>query len=232
MARAGEAAVRERIRGRAPRSYGWRFHVSAMFGSWAATVVGCLWMAEDVQPLQGLWVLAGMGLSYTAEYGLHRWPFHLRWGGALYRRHTVEHHNFFSYERPAIDSAEDLWLVLLPPFALAVFWVAQVPLLLALHYGVGPNAPWLFVLGSLGVYYPIYEVPHFISHVAVEGGRLDHPVWHAISRHHRLHHKLNLMQYNFSFGISVLDRLLGTFTRDLDARPRFDRPSDRDVLSE
>ena len=229
MARAGDPKVRERIRDEVPRFYEWHVHVVLMLASWVGTVVVCLYMVEAVRAIECLWILAGMMLSYTAEYAFHRWPFHLRWGKELYRRHTILHHNFFSYEKPAIDSAEDLWLVLLPPFALPIFWVLQIPLLFLLNAYAGPNAPWLFVFGSLGLYYPIYEVPHFVSHVAIEGGKLDHPFFHAISLHHRLHHQPNLMQYNYSFGISILDRLLGTYTRDLNAKPRFDRPDDRAV---
>lgn len=232
MAKAGEHEVRERIRAQAPRFYDWRAHVLVMSASWIATALVCALSIEGVEPLEWLWVPAGMGLSYSAEYAFHRWPFHLRWGGEAYRRHTVLHHNFFTYDRPTIDGPRDLWLVLLPPYALAVFWVIQIPILFAFHRFAGPNTPWLFVLGSLAVYYPFYEVPHFLSHVTIEGGRFDHPLFHAISRHHRLHHAPNLMQYNYSFGIPLLDRLLGTYTRDLTARPRSARSADQAVLTE
>jgi hypothetical protein len=217
MAKAGEPEVRARIRRQhRPRWYDWRLHVAAMVGSWAATVGVCLWRIDGAQPLEWLWVLGGVALSYTAEYAFHRWPFHHRWGGGVYRRHTVLHHNFFTDRHVTIDSLDDLWLVLLPPFAFLAFWTILAPMMAGLHFVAGPNAPWLFALGALGVYYPLYEIPHFVSHFAKRGGPLAHPFWHAISLHHRLHHAPDRMQHNLSFGIPLWDRVLGTYWRDRD----------------
>lgn len=213
MSRAGDRTTRDGLRAsEVPDYYVWWLHVGALVLSWLATIALCAWQLDDLASWHWSFLVAGMVLSYSTEYLGHRFPFHHKWGGPLFYRHTIVHHSFFSVDNITVDGNKDLLLVLLPAYAFLLFAIVLAPLMLLLGYLVHPNAAWMIPLG-VAAYYPFYEIPHAASHLASETGFWRHRFWHAISLHHRLHHAPQLAKYNFSFGIPFADQLFGTYKR-------------------
>lgn len=148
------------------------------------------------------------------EWALHRTTLHHRvWPEAVYRRHVVEHHAFFTYETMAVDGPRDLHWVLFPPWALPMLTATSLPFFLVLAVLAPPNWPWLFLLAVVA-YYGVYEVFHALAHLPDDTPLAGNPIVRAITYHHRVHHDPRLMsRWNFNFAIPVFDWLFGTLYR-------------------
>jgi hypothetical protein len=148
------------------------------------------------------------------EYAAHRWSMHRpRFPRAVYHRHVVEHHAFFTHVHMAMDDWTDLRWVLFPPWALPLLVVTILPFFAVLWWLATPRLAWLFVLAVIA-YYGVYEVTHALAHLRVGDGPLGRAVA-AITRHHRVHHDPVLMhRWNFNFVLPLGDALWGTTWRE------------------
>lgn len=157
------------------------------------------------------------------EYFGHRGPMHKRRPGLglLFKRHTLEHHHFFTHAAMAYESHRDVKMVLFPPVML-LFFLGGVaaPLAWALFTFASANSAWLFVVSAVG-YFATYEICHFAHHLDEERfpGKLG--FLRAIRRHHRLHHdKRAMTSKNFNVTIPLADLVMGTYARSKDvSRP-------------
>ena len=100
MSRAGSPETREALRQtEISRYYVWWLHIALLLVSWVAMIGLSISQLEEME----LWHLSffafGLMLSYFTEYFGHRFPFHHKWGGPFFHRHTVVHHNFFSLDK-------------------------------------------------------------------------------------------------------------------------------------
>ena len=90
-----------------PSYHGWR-HLALLTSICVTAIIAALslidsWHWIDLAVVPGTWVLANL-----IEYAAHRGPMHhLSFGlGRLYRRHTSQHHRFFSRELMLLPSAK------------------------------------------------------------------------------------------------------------------------------
>lgn len=147
------------------------------------------------------------------EYKGHRGPMHhaTKLGYLLYRRHSLEHHRFFTHDAMSYESSRDFKMVLFPPVMILFFiGLHAVPVGLALYYLVSANVAFLFVIVAVG-YFLTYEWLHFCYHLPEDTwiGRL--PFMKRLRRLHTDHHNLALMnQYNFNITFPICDALFGT----------------------
>ena len=126
-------------------------------------------------------------LANVAEYFGHRGPMHHRTKGLglVYRRHTQQHHHFFTHEAMAFESSHDFRMVLFPPVLLLFFLGAIATPLGALFFALGsPNAGWLFVATAMG-YFLTYEWLHFCYHLPAEHLVGPAAAGGGLRRHHR-----------------------------------------------
>jgi hypothetical protein len=141
------------------------------------------------------------------EYLGHKGPMHhpSRLLRLVHRRHTLEHHAFFTRAEMQVDSPRDFKMVLFPPLLIAFFFgVFALPAGLLLRALAGPNVALLFVATAMA-YFLCYEWLHLAYHLG-HGGPLR--------RHHAAHHDPALMaRRNFNITFPVCDLLFGTAQR-------------------
>lgn len=204
------------------RYVGWAHFAFTSLGS--LCVVGfALSRLSGVRPVEWLTVPASFLLANVAEYLGHRGPMHRRRRGLglVYRRHTQQHHHFFTHDAMAYESSHDFRMVLFPPVLLLFFLGGIATPLGALFFALGsPNVGWLFVATAMG-YFLTYEWLHFCYHLPAEHplGRLPLLAW--LRRHHQVHHDLRKMgRFNFNLTFPLCDRLFGTvWRRELEQPP-------------
>src|SRR5262249_53396521 len=131
-------------------------------------------------------------ISNAVEYLGHRGPMHHRtWLGIVFRRHTLEHHHFFTHEQMSYEGSRDFKVVLFPPVMLLFFLSLAAPIGLVLFALISANAGWLFVAVAFG-YYLSYEWLHFAYHLPEDSwlGRLA--ALKTLRAHHQVHHNQQL----------------------------------------
>ena len=217
VARAREAFRQERI----PENYSGRLHLATVIGLSLLVAAVSLAMLADVRPAEWLTIPLTFLYCNLAEYVGHRGPMHhkTRLLTGIFKRHTVEHHSFFTDEAISFDSPRDYRAVLFPPILLVFFFgFFAIPVGAVLYFLVSANVCFLFVFTAI-LYYLNYELFHFSYHLDPRSrlGRL--PVVSRLRRNHVLHHdKTLMMRYNFNITYPICDFLFGTLYRGDDRR--------------
>ncbi len=198
-------------------------HIGGWYRGWAHftfTTLGCLLAigvsiarVHDIVWHQWLAIPLTFLFANAVEYAGHRYVMHLpRPGlGVVFRRHTLQHHHFYTHDAMAAESARDFHMTLFPPVLLLFFLGAiAAPIGAALFLFVSANAGWLFVANAMG-YFLLYEWLHFSYHLPPDSlvGRF----WlvRALRLHHAAHHDIGLMgRWNFNITFPICDALLRT----------------------
>jgi hypothetical protein len=171
---------------------------------------------RDVSVPELLALPAGYVFANVVEYLVHRYLMHVprRGLGRLYKRHTGQHHRFFTHEAMTTDSARDFAIILFPPFVVVFFLgLIATPVALALAWLAGPDAGLLFGMVALS-YFLFYEWMHLASHLPPASllGRM--PGVGFVREHHRAHHDPRRMRhYDFNITLPLTDWLAGTLWR-------------------
>lgn len=198
-----------------PSYDGWR-HLALMSGICVSAIVGALLLLEsprvvDVLVIPVTWVFANL-----VEYAVHRGPMHNLSSvlARLYRRHTSQHHRFFSRELMAIDSPRDFHVTLFPAW-MSLFFVGLigVPTALLVYLLFGRDLA-LLSYAAIVFYYLVYEWSHLSAHMPEHSplGRL--PFARRARHHHGLHHDpAKMRRANFNFAVPLGDWLFGTLER-------------------
>ena len=184
-----------------------------------AVAVLCGFLLEAVQPMEWLTIPLTFLYANLSEYLGHRGPMHrkTRFLEAIFERHSVWHHSFFTEEAASYDTSNGFKAVLFPPMLL-VFFIGcfAVPVGALLYFLVSPNVCFLFVLTAV-LYFLNYELLHFAYHMDPQSaiGRL--PFIGKLRRHHLRHHNRSLMTTrNFNITYPICDYLFGTLDRSGD----------------
>lgn len=196
-----------------PENYSGALHLATTVTLSLGVAVFCALLLDSVRPLEWLTVPLTFLYANLAEYLGHRGPMHrkTRFLGAIFERHTLQHHSFFTDEAASFDSSRDYKAVLFPP-VLLVFFIGcfAVPVGALLYFLVSPNVCFLFVLTAV-LYFLNYELLHFSYHMDPQSriGRL--PFIGKLRQHHLDHHKRSLMTaYNFNITYPICDYFFGT----------------------
>ena len=152
------------------------------------------------------------------EWWLHKYVMHrpssnpvLR---AVYNRHTLQHHQFFTEHEMRFADHRDYRVTFFPPYALATFTLLSIPGAIVLGLIVSPNVGWLFIATTTSIYM-IYEFMHFCCHVEENWFVRNVPFINTNRRHHTAHHDQSLMmERNMNLTFPIMDWLFGT--SDLD----------------
>ncbi|MBU6271191.1 MAG: sterol desaturase family protein [Betaproteobacteria bacterium] len=129
---------------------------------------------------------------------------------ALYTRHTLTHHRFFTRQAGALRDSRDLKIVFFPWFAILVLAAMALPAVLLIGLLVSVNAAAVAFAAWVGIYL-VFEFMHLCAHLP-EGAWLARvPGIAAMRRHHLAHHDPRLMmQANMNFTLPLADWLAGT----------------------
>jgi len=153
--------------------------------------------------------------SNLFEWWIHRFVMHqprpFPGAKAIYSRHTLQHHQFFTEQEMRFAGTHDWRVTLFPPYALAVFiTVLSAPGVLVLSWVVTPNVGWLFICSTTS-FYLLYEVMHFFCHVKDNIIVRNMPFINTIRRHHAAHHNKGIMMHlNMNLTFPFADWLFGT----------------------
>jgi hypothetical protein len=157
-------------------------------------------------------------LCNTFEWFIHRNVMHrpqrfsaLR---AIYTRHTLMHHQFFTGNEMRFADHRDWRVTVFPPYALVVFILTSIPGALFLGWVISTNVGWLMMCTTTGMYL-IYEFMHFCCHVGESRFVRLCPFVNTIRRHHTAHHNQSIMmERNMNLTFPIADWMFGT--SDLD----------------
>jgi hypothetical protein len=190
------ARYRETYRGdEIGRNYrGW-LHFAFTSSVCIAGVVICALGLEQPSPAEWLTVPVVFIYANLVEYLGHRGPMHhpVRGLGLLYRRHSKQHHRFFTDREMSFESSRDFKAVLFPPVMILFFIGAMgVPMWILTYFLASENVAWLAVATALA-YYLNYEWLHFAYHCDPRSriGRL--PGIGVLRQLHLNHHNPKLM---------------------------------------
>jgi len=148
------------------------------------------------------------------EWWIHRYIMHrpskVPLFRAVYSRHTLMHHQFFTEHEMRFADHHDWRVTFFPPYALVVFTLMSIPAALFLGWAISPNVGWLFITTTTSMYL-IYEFMHFCCHVDENWLVRNMPFVNTIRRHHTAHHDQNIMmERNMNLTFPIMDWLFGT----------------------
>ncbi len=173
----------------------------------------CIWQLDAVRPLEWLTLPLAFLYANLVEYAGHRWVMHRKVPGLglVYRRHSGQHHRFFTDRHMALEGWRDCKVVLFPAVLMVFFFGAfATPVGLLLAWLATANVAWLFVAVALG-YYLNYELLHLAYHLPEDSRLLKLPFLRRLRRLHHRHHDTSLMAHkNFNITYPIGDWLFGT----------------------
>lgn len=196
---------------------GW-LHVAVIYGIGLAAMYVYISHIENVRWWEWLTVPVVFVLANIFEWWIHRYVMHRprQWSGfrAIYKRHTLSHHQFFTDREMRFADHHDWRVTVFPPYALIVFILISIPAGLAVGWVVSANAGWLLMCTTTSVYL-IYEFMHFCCHIDENWFVRNAPFVNTIRRHHAAHHNQSIMmEKNMNLTFPIADWLFGT--SDLD----------------
>jgi hypothetical protein len=204
------ANYRERVAG---WYNGW-LHVFIIYAIGFTALYVYLSNLSDVTPLEWLTVPLTFLFCNFFEWWIHRYVMHRPSKNpvfrAVYNRHTLMHHQFFTDHEMRFAGHHDWRVTFFPPYALATFTLMSIPAAIALGWLLSPNVGWLFIATTTSVYL-IYEFMHFCCHVEDNAFVRNMPFVNTIRRHHAAHHNQSIMmERNMNLTFPIMDWLFGT----------------------
>lgn len=213
-----QAGFRREYRSRVAGWYNGYVHALVIYAIGAAALYIFTSHIGDVQWWEWLTVPAVFLMCNVFEWFLHREVMHRplndRGLRAIYSRHTLNHHQFFSDREMRFRDQRDWRVTLFPPYALVVFILMSLVGVAALHAVATANVAWLFICTTTGMYL-VYEFMHFCCHVDENWFVRNCPLVNTLRRHHTAHHNDRLMmEVNMNLTFPIADWMFGT--SDLD----------------
>jgi len=174
-------------------------------------ISGVLWWEWLTIP--AIIVICNVFEWFLHMYVMHR-PRDNRGMRAIYIRHTLNHHQFFSDHEMRFRDQKDWRVTFFPPYAMVVFILMVIPGALILGHLITANVGWLVMCSTTGMYLT-YEFMHFCCHVDENAFVRHCPLVNTLRRHHTAHHNDRLMmEVNMNLTFPISDWMFGT--SDLD----------------
>ncbi|HLM72039.1 MAG TPA: sterol desaturase family protein [Polyangiaceae bacterium] len=175
-------------------------------------MIGAALRIHELRWLELLTIPITLFASFGFEWRAHKYVLHKRRPllGLLYERHELMHHVIFTYDRMAMRSKRELWLILMPAYAIVLVFAMVLPLALLLAHFLGENTALLMIITSMA-FFLSYEWLHMAYHMPEDSriGRMS--VIRRLREQHRRHHEPRLMKrWNFNVTFPVFDGILGT----------------------
>ncbi len=172
-----------------------------------------IWQLQSPSWLELLTVPITFLYANLSEYLGHRGPMHhkRKFLGLVFKRHTLQHHRYFTDEAMECASSRDFKMILFPPVLIIFFFtVFALPVGAVLYALLSHNVGYLFVATAIG-YFLNYEWLHLLYHQPESSVFFKLPGLKALRRHHLIHHEPALMaSANFNITYPICDTLFGT----------------------
>ena len=124
---------------------------------------------------------------------------------AIYIRHTLQHHQFFTEKEMRFASSSDYRVTFFPPYALIIFSIMGIFPGLILYLLFSSNVAWLFVMTTTSMYM-IYETMHYCCHIKDSFFIRNFPFINTLRRHHMAHHdQKTMVKYNMNLTFPIAD---------------------------
>ncbi len=209
---------RKEYRSRIVGWYNGYFHVIVIYALGGAALYFYAQHIQAVQWWEWLTIPAVFLLCNIFEWAVHRYvmhrPINIPGLRAVYVRHTLNHHQFFSDHEMRFRDHKDWRVTVFPPFALVTFSMMSIPPALILGLLITGNVGWLVICTTTSMYL-VYEFMHFCCHVNESWFVRSCPFVNTLRRHHFAHHNAHLMmEKNMNLTFPIADWLFGT--SDLD----------------
>jgi fatty acid hydroxylase family protein len=207
-----QEAFRADYRPRISPWYSGLLHVFVIYAIGFAALAYCIPHIQSPSLAEWMVVPVVFLVCNLFEWWIHRFVMHRPVAGfmGIYRRHTLAHHQFFTDLEPTIDSTRDFRITFFPPYALITFMAMSVPPALVLGLVWSPNAGWLLMCTTVGMYLN-YELFHWCCHVKDDRVVRWVPFVNSLRRHHIAHHnQAIMMERNFNLTYPIADWLCGT----------------------
>ena len=215
-----QAAFRDDFRLRIARLYNGPLHVLMIFAIGVATIWYCGRQVQSPAWFEWLIIPIAFVFGNMFEWWIHRFVMHRPIKGfgnffmAIYTRHTLAHHQFFTDHEPTIDNLRDFRIVFFPPYALVTFILMSIAPAVILMLAGARDMGWILLCTNTFIYLN-YEFFHFCCHVKNDAVIKRLPFISTIRRHHLAHHDTHqMMERNFNLTYPFADWLFGT--SDLD----------------
>lgn len=156
-------------------------------------------------------VIVTMIAAMQFEWLVHRYVLHKPFPllGFIHRRH-VDHHIVYTDADMQMNSKRELYLILMPAYAIVAVLVTLLPMLIAIVMIFGDNTAEI-VLATMTVFFLSYEWLHLSYHLPKDSFVGSNRVIRWLREHHQRHHTPELSQsFNFNVTFPLFDWLLGT----------------------
>ena len=208
--KAYRAVYRSRIMG----FYDGYLHIAIIYAMGAAAFYIYLQHIQNPTLLEWLTIPITFLFTNVFEWFVHKFvmhrPVNIKGLRAVYERHTLNHHQFFTDEEMRFRDHKDWRVTVFPPYALVVFILMSLPGGVLLGHIFSPNVGWLFMCTTTGMYL-IYEFMHFCCHVDENWFVRNCPFVNTLRRHHTAHHNARLMmETNMNLTFPIADWFFGT----------------------
>ncbi|MGA6929728.1 MAG: sterol desaturase family protein [Pseudolabrys sp.] len=209
---------RQEYRSRIIGWYDGYFHIAIIYAMGAAAFYVYVQHIHNVSWIEWLTVPLTFLFTNVFEWAVHKYimhrPVNIKGLRAIYERHTLNHHQFFTDDEMRFRDHKDWRVTVFPPYALVVFILMSLPAAAVIGTIFSPNVGWLFMSVTTGMYL-IYEFMHFCCHVDENWFVRSCPFVNTLRRHHTAHHNARLMmETNMNLTFPIADWLFGT--SDLD----------------
>lgn len=170
---------------------------------------------QQIQSFHWMGVLifgATIFYSNLHVYLIHRFTLHRRvWG--LHWAHDMHiiHHQLYVDEKIEFEEWNDLYMLLMPPKILLMYYFVYCPLVLSIVYLILPlHLFWYSALG-FSLWFGYYELIHFIEHMPRKHWIMKFPYFRFLRRFHEVHHSQKLKNIrHFDIAIPMFDYLFKT----------------------
>ena len=209
---------RQDYRDRVAGWYNGFFHVAVIYALGGAALCYYVLHLAALRWWEWLAVPVVFFLCNIFEWLVHRYVMHRPHNSpglrAVYNRHTLNHHRFFTDREMRFRDHNDWRVTVFPPFALVTFTMMSAPPALVLGLLISANVGWLVIITTTSMYL-IYEFMHFCCHVNENWFVRNCPCVNTLRRHHFAHHNTKLMMdTNMNLTFPIADWIFGT--TDLD----------------
>ena len=213
-----QRTYREVYRDRIATWYNGYLHIAIIYSIGLGAMFVYLSHIQQVQWWQWLTIPIVFLIANIFEWWIHRHVMHRpvnnKGGRAIYKRHTLMHHQFFTDTEIRFAGPGDWRVTVFPPYALIVFILMSTGPALLLGWLIAPNVGWLVMCTTTSIYL-LYEFMHFCCHVDENWFVRNCPFVNTIRRHHRAHHAQSvMMETNMILTFPIADWMFGT--SDLD----------------
>lgn len=211
---ARQRKYREIYRSRIVGWYNGWLHVAVIYAIGIAAMTIYIGAMQDIRWYEWLIVpVVFLGANFF-EWLLHRYVMHRPWNfapfRAIYQRHTLMHHQFFTDEEMRFAGSHDFRVTFFPPYALVTFLMMSVPMALVAGWLFTPNVGWLLIATTTTMYL-LYEFMHACCHIDENWFVRNMPFVNTIRRHHTAHHNQSIMmERNMNLTFPIMDWLFGT----------------------